>query len=858
MKKNNLFSTLLIMPLILTLFHLQAQHTVTGKVIDANTKESIIGANILLEGTATGTITDVDGLFSLTATVPLPWNLEISYIGYAKQTISIEDTNIPLNIVLTTNNAVLEVVMVTANKRLEPAQKVPMSITTLSPKKLKRSGAEKFRDFASGIPNLAFGTSGGGNSGRADNSIAIRGVQGRNTTAVYLDETPLPENIDIRLVDISRVEILKGPQGTLYGARNMGGAVKMITKQPNTFVNNGALTLSGAKVKEGDFDYSLEGTYNIPLSNKFALRLAGYYDFESGVFDRKINTNALILNASNPITLQDLDGNDFNINTDNCALCNLEEVENIDDERNYGFHASLGFFPNKNISIVPKVILQRTSGDGYDFAENRVGAFDQIRASGVNELFKDEWQFYSLSATIQTHLGKFISSSSYLDRFIDETEDTGEANSQLWFGYDGTSVQDFYAGAITRTNDETQFNQEVRFQSELDGKLNFTAGAFYTSSKTKPSWFSQLPGFNAFLQATIFQDFEGAANLMETPIPYYRFEGVYDVREVAFFGEIYYQLAPKLKATVGLRYFDAKTSVNSFEDGFFVGERNEVIGDQKEKGFNPKFNLTYELATDKILYTNVARGFRFGDVNDVVSLLFCSAELASDAEGNPTYPRFYESDYLWNYEMGFKGTWKEGKVMTNAAIFYNDWQNLQLSRALNCGYAYISNVGSASTLGLELEARAKVWSDLEIGGGLGVLNAKINDPGVFSDFVEKDDKILFTPNVTWNLNAAYNYDINQRTNFFVNIDWQHTGERLNTFSPEIPENSFRIFEPYTLLNARMGIGTEQYEISIFGQNLTNTAANFGDPRAFSGEVAGRPRFATNRPITIGLEGSVFF
>ena len=308
--------------------------------------------------------------------------------------------------------------------------------------------------------------------------------------------------------------------------------------------------------------------------------------------------------------------------------------------------------------------------------------------------------------------------------------------------------------------------------------------------------------------------------------------------------------------TLGLRYFDAKLSIDSYETGFIVDtEYFEVIGDVNEKGINPKFNLTYQVDKDQLFYANVARGFRLGDLNEIVPLIYCEEELVDLPNG--VHPRTFESDYLWNYEIGYKSTWANGRIMANAAIFYNDWQNLQQNRSLECGYNFTSNVGAAHTLGGEFEIRAKVSQQFEVGGGFGLLNAVIDEGGEHLA-AEAGDKMLFTPNFTGNINAQYTGKFNRRANWFIRGDYQYVGERLNTFSPEDPAEAFRIFEAYGLLNSRVGLQFPNYEFNFFVTNHTNKAVNYGEIFSVAVDIPGRPRFATNRPWTIGIQGRFYF
>ena len=205
--------------------------------------------------------------------------------------------------------------------------------------------------------------------------------------------------------------------------------------------------------------------------------------------------------------------------------------------------------------------------------------------------------------------------------------------------------------------------------------------------------------------------------------------------------------------------------------------------------------------------------------------------------------------------MGFKGSWANGRIITNAALFYNDWKNLQQYRFLDCGWGYTSNVGRADTRGLELDVRYKASKQLELNGGIGLLDPIIQEGGEFLE-AEKADRILYAPKVTGNLAATYTKALGAKSSLFFTANLQHSGDRLGTYLPE--ENPEAIFPAYTFVNARIGWQMPNYEISLFANNLTNTQANYGDIQSFAGNLPGRPRYATNRPLTIGLQGRVYF
>lgn len=834
--------------------------TITGTVTDGT--DPLIGATVFVQSTSMGTFTDVDGKFVLQNVGDIEVTLEVSYTGYTTQLIKVEPATNSLTITMVSDPLQLQDIIVTANKRPQTIQSTPIAITALSSIQLRRTGAKEFRDFASGIPNLAFGTQGSDGGGRYSNEISIRGISGLNTTAMYLDETPLPESVTPNLIDIARVEVLKGPQGTLYGSATMAGAIRVLTNNPNTKQVEGSIGLSGSSVQEGDFNYGLQGVYNQPITDKIALRVSGYYDFESGVYDRVVNNTVDIVNLQNPL-LEDFYGDPINVATDGCVGCKTTGKENVDDNTNYGFNASLGFYPTENISIIPKVIYQRESGKGYDFAEGSVDNFTQTSFTGLDERFDDEWTHYSLTAEIKFDHGKLVSSTSYFDRFYSEVEDVTEINTIWWMEYEDETIDDgdaVWAGDVERSVGTKLFQQELRYESNYDGKFNFLLGAFYRNDKQDWLYLDERPGMSTYLLSDNTFDPIDCPDCAWNPdfveanlnTPWYLYDGAFDESEIAGFGQFYYDITPKLKATFGFRYFTASQGKAIVEDGADFGFVPLSLNDNnQEASFNPKFNLSYEVNKNQMAYATVVRGFRLGDINENLPS-FCVDELEN---GLDDFPRFFSSDFVWNYEVGYKSTLADGKLVANAALFLNQWKNLQQYRFLDCGWGFTSNVGEAQSTGAELDIRYKVLKSLEISGGVGLMNPTITEAGEYLE-AEIGDQILFSPRATANVMVNYFQEIGNQKSLYGTYSLQYAGERYGTYLPE--EDPDNIYPAYALMNARFGMQIGQYDISLFANNLMNTQANFGNIQSFAGNVPQRPRFSTNRPRTIGVDLRYYF
>ena len=259
------------------------------------------------------------------------------------------------------------------------------------------------------------------------------------------------------------------------------------------------------------------------------------------------------------------------------------------------------------------------------------------------------------------------------------------------------------------------------------------------------------------------------------------------------------------------------------------------------------------------IYVTAAQGFRLGGVNDPVPAAFCGDELAAVGEDTPDS---FESDDLWNFELGYKGILADGKVTLNAAVFRSRWSGIQQFRRLLCGFGFTANAGRASITGFDLDFKAKLTKELELGVGLGLLNPEITESGPGLD-AQEGNRILFTPNTTAAANLKYFKDLNSKVSLFGNLSWNFVGERFSTYAAQnegtdADEVSFRTLDSYNLVNLRVGVTFSNFEVSLFSNNLTGTAANFGDVVSLAAEVSGRPRFTTNRPRTSGLQVRAFF
>ena len=717
----------------------------------------------------------------------------------------------------------LEEVIVTAEKRSENLQSVPFSITSLTSRTLVTQGITSFVDYGTKVPNLAFANTGDGIA--QARTISIRGISGDNTTGFYIDNTPVPDSVDPRIIDIDHIEVLRGPQGTLYGARSMGGTVRVITKQPNADDMSGSLDANLSTTHLGGTNYSLNGVWNAPLvADKLGLRIVGLYDFESGFMRRSYPdpTNPAVTDVSNP------EG----------------------DTRTYGGSISMLFNVNSHFSISPRIMYQKESYNGFPLADGVLNANNQFEPLTDASLTHKEvindpqfgtthWTLYSFDMKYNTSFGAFTSSTSYFDRYINETG--SEANFITWLAQNalGDPTYQPVHSPITEMRKFNRFVQEFRFISDFSGPFQFTGGLYYAETHEwriyPPAYVSNLSASTGIPGADfIFADDERDA-----------------IKEPAVYGEGSYQVTDKLKATVGLRWYSIKYDfLRGYQNGFAAnGMTDPPPTSETETGYTPKFNLQYQITSNDMVYGTISKGFRpGGEVAPVPAGLGCAANLASLGltEADTAH---YGSDSIWNYEVGAKTGWFNNRLTVDSSLFWIDWNNIQQQILLACGFQFRANAGAAVSRGAELEVHALPVDGLQLDFGLGYQDAHITKASAGSP-QKVGDRVFQTPNWTVSGSATYTVPLTSKYDMIVNATYSYVGN--STSANNDPFNP-RVRPAYTLVGTRLGIEWDSYSLTLFGKNLTNEHANFADYRDIAAETPGQPLVVTNQPRTFGVE-----
>jgi iron complex outermembrane recepter protein len=717
----------------------------------------------------------------------------------------------------------LEEVLVTAQRRSESLQTVPLSMDAISGVTLENLGDKNFFDYASSIPNLSvgIGTGAGGNGSgfgvSSTRAVTIRGVAGNNTTGFYLNDTPLPLSLDPRVLDLERVEVLRGPQGTLFGAGSMGGTVRLITRQPSLQQTSGKVDLEGSEVSHGDGGYSADGTVNVPLiEGNVALRASVFSAFEPGYFTRKWGYV-----TSPPIPLP--------------AGAPTGEKTGVGASQNTGALISLAIAPTgvPGLTITPTFIYQRSVSNGYPLADFTPNNLLQIRPLNVPEAVDDTWTFAGVTAAYATSLGRFVGSGTYFYRNAFDLEDGTEFSSAVF------PVLNYYVAAPLPNNLYTKtFNGEARFESTLRGPVQFVLGVF--SELTNRRFYEPypVPGLNAASGGTIGTDLLFYENAPNTD------------RQRAIFLNGSYDVTSKLQLSAGVRRAYLEHEFLFMADGYGNGGPSSNSGHHTEYDTSPRYTAKYQFTPEQMVYASAAKGFRIGGSNQVLPPV-CASALAKVGitSGQP-----FNSDSLWSYEIGAKNAWLDGRIKSRVALYHIDWKGIQQTTTLGaidpkCGYNVTTNSGAARSDGGELEIDAAPLQNLTLNFAAGYENARITQSQLGSLTVV-GQPINQVPKWSGSATVQYSVPLGSRA-LFVRSQYTYAGTRKSFVDVAPPTG--RVLDSYSLVNLRFGLTQGPWEAALFARNLFDVRANLGDINPEVGEVPGRPRWLIATPRTIGLQ-----
>jgi iron complex outermembrane receptor protein len=714
-------------------------------------------------------------------------------------------------------------VVVTAQKRAENIQKVPISMTALSEKDLQRLDIRTLQDLSRQAPSLVVVSAGPG-----ENELIIRGISSTagttSTVGYYLDDTPLQPSsnaallsqrgaIDPSLFDVERVEVLRGPQGTLYGSSSMGGTVRYITYAPDLtrFELKAHSEVSGTS--GGDPNGTIAATLNAPIvEGKLAARVSASYVHGGGYIDRYAidPNNYLGIKPGGPV------------------------ASNVNTEDAYGVRAQLRFQPDPTLSITPSFFYQFMRLGAPFQIDIGPGSFkDLIQTRDVAEPTLQRSAIYNLAIHKEFPLFELTSSTSYFDREVKITEDASKVLA-YYFSPPQTYV---YPAYILGRYFNKEFTEEFRATSSLPGPFQIIGGAyFHRTFAPLASGIPDPPGYDAAFGSPFGGEQFYAGTRRAT------------LQETAVFSEASLKLGHGLTARAGLRWFDVDQHFYQTGDGVFNGGFSAVSGTSTDTGVNPKFSLEWQIDPERMVYATASRGYRPGGPNNPAPAAVCGAEVAGLGLSASELIK-YGPDHLWNYEAGAKTSWFDHKLTVNGDVYYIDWAQVQQQIVLNCGFNITANFGGAVSKGAELEATLRPIPPLRLSSGFGYTNATLSNavPGTGA---QKGDPLLDVPHWNASGSADYTVPINDAYSGFGLVGFTYTGDSIALYDKTSP---FSPKKGYTLVNLKVGVDQgSRWEAALFVDNLFNTIGETDLPTALAADLPTTRRYAITQPRTIGL------
>lgn len=717
--------------------------------------------------------------------------------------------------------ATLKQVTVTANKRVESVQNTATTVRALSAEDLDSRGWSDFAKYAQFIPGLDFQK-----GGASQTQVIIRGAtvgrvtpaepQSRSLVGLYLNDIPLDLNglnPDIDLFD-TRVEVLKGPQGSLYGDSAMSGAIRYITSPADTAYAYSRWAAGLASIHGGGNSYDLKGMVNFPLKQDVAgLRLVVVRRDSDGWSDNRY--------------LGDRDTNTFRSDMWRGAF-RLEPTERA--------AVDVFFMQQKVDAGSPPFDTDAPGTDGLG------GRIEYSRQS--NEWIRDDIELGSVVVDYDFAGGTLSSITAYQSRVVNRVAvELAESLAQRYFG----SME---GGTLRHDWDTRRFSQELRFVSDLDGRFNFTGGAFYSDQRVAYDNIGHQAGLDEFVLDTnlweMAPDPEAYAALGcgDSVDVWFCGPEINEIEQVALFGEVYFDVTDALRLAIGGRYYDYRQYFLQDFGGIVNYGRFIKEMDSEATGFNPKFTATYRLSDDSMLYTNIAKGYRLGGVGNALPP-FCDADIEALGLSREDLDTF-APDSLWSYEFGSKNTLRD-RATLNASVYFTRWTDVQTPVNLACGYIPTGNAGEVRSHGIEIETAASLTQDL-------LFNAALswNDTSLVGAAPalggEDGDRAPFVPRFKGSAGLDWSRDIGRGMRVLSLLDLRYTSKAYDTYTMT------NIIPAQFVANVRTGINfADRYRVMLYVDNVTNEDV-VTNVRTRFGLIT---RY-TGQPRTVGLEFSADF
>jgi iron complex outermembrane receptor protein len=727
---------------------------------------------------------------------------------------------------------VLEEVVVTATKRSAKLLDVPIAVSAISAEDIQARGLTQYADYLNTVPGVYFEDAGPGRSQIRIRGIVAEDVAGSATVATYFGETvtSVLSTPNLRLVDIDRVEVLRGPQGTLFGANALTGVIRIVPTAPDLQdfgVDVGTRGFTTAH--SGDASYHLEGTVNVPLvQDRLALRLVAYKDEIKGYIDNVVPARdpidysyvADLLFEQPPGTTPEgtlvIPGNPAFTRKD------------INSEETQWARAALSWQPTDRLRFDLTYVTQDVTLNSEPQVEPGAGEYAQQREVDLYEegLFDESADIGSLVIGYEWDTVSLVSATNLTkmerSRVVDES-----------FFVEGI----FGAPIPLVLHDESEgelFTQEVRLQSRGENALQWTVGAFYLDQKIDGRQFAPDYSCPTCLPTVLFgQDF--AFRPAEGSNP-----RLLNQKQHSLFGEVSYDFTTRWTVGLGARYLeDELESMAGAIEGFIVGGflPAEPPHGGTNSEVNPSAYVRFKAADNLTLYLQAARGFRSGQVNQFLSYTGdCAEEAAAIGLGALTDP-----DTLWNYELGLKSRLADGRVSVNAAVYHQEWEGVQLGTSLECGFNGTINAGDVKGEGLELEMTAQLTGAWRLNVAA-AYNHNEFDSVIPSTGFEKGERVPNAPEKNVSAGVQYDFAVTEAWQGFARADYAYVGDARYKFGQG--DGALIVMQDaYDTASVRLGLRRSDLAVELFGRNMTDERAVVytQDPEIGNYQYLARPR-----------------
>jgi iron complex outermembrane recepter protein len=737
----------------------------------------------------------------------------------------------------------VEEIVVTAQKRSELLTKVPISVTAIDQETLDKEGAKSMADVARLVPGLNLATS----DSQGDTNISIRGIvsdTGAQTTGVYIDDTPVQARQEVvaanpypKVFDLDHIEVLKGPQGTLFGAGSEGGTVRFLTPDPSLSTYSGFVHADVAATDGGAPSWETGGALGGPIIDGILGFRASLWEREDGGYVNRVNPETGGTTATDA-------------NAENSRVG----------------HFALKFAPTDELILETTLYFQSVHDNDRSFYWESAGPFNDL--ARIPQPSTDSFVLPTFSAEYDFDAFSVKTITSYFKRNYDQT-------------FDATSFE--LSGLIPLGNNPAGniilpgYPDYLSVGTHEAGQNNWTEELRFTSSDAPGSPWSWVGGF--YYQHNISEDkqqfaepFDDVGNYLseyyygvpgnslsyfgEAPIDgKYSYMDRFVVRETdkAAYGNVTYEILDGLKAAVGLRVAQSGFDYIDYQDGPYGPAAPDTnSGSEKETPVTPRFNLSYQITPDQMVYATAAKGYRIGGGNEPVPTGVCGNDLKS--LGISQVPLTYNSDSVWNYELGAKGKFFDNSVLLQGSLYWIDWTGIQQEVFLpTCGYYYTANLGTAASRGFDLQAQWAVGHGLVLSGSAGLTDARYTSTIIENgNILAKSGDSLATPEWGATASAEYHFKSWAETDTYARLDYQFSGPYYRTGSAETfsYDQDTRDAPATHYVTTRIGATRDGWDVSAYINNLLDSRTSLY--RYQDTAVSPGLRDLTFRPITIGL------